>query len=388
MRSLTSHRAAPTGRPVSSCPGMRAARGAAPARVETVGLGQAWRSLRRRPAYLAAAVLTLASGGGSRRPSSRSSTRSSSSRCPIRTGRLVTVYESSPSARERTSLIAPGRVEDWHRLNQTFVALSGSYSENVTDTSGTEPERLDGRRVAPRFFAVYAMPPLAGRWFTDEEEQANGPGAAMISERFWTRRFERDPAAVGRALVIGGRSYEIVGVMPGAFTREFASAATDVWLPAQSRLHAAAPRRSLHQRHRPAPRGRQGRGRRTRPGRRPGALAREFPKTDAGWSAKSLAQGRTHRQVAHAGSCSSSAPSSLWLIAVANIAGLTLVQVHRRARELAIRAALGASRAAPSPRSSAKGSSSPPGGALGEAWPPGWSSPCRRFSPRLRASTS
>ena len=129
--------------------------------------------------------------------------------------RLVTVYESSPSAREKTSLIAPGRLEDWHRLNRSFVALSGSYSENVTDTSGAEPERLEGRRVAPRFFAVYAMPPLAGRWFTNEEERANGPSAAVISERFWARRFQRDPAAVGRALIIGGRSYPIVGVMPG-----------------------------------------------------------------------------------------------------------------------------------------------------------------------------
>ena len=51
-----------------------------------------------------------------------------------------------------------------------------------------------------------------------------------ISERFWARRFQRDPAAVGRALIIGGHSYPIVGVMPGAFT----SAATDVWLPSQT----------------------------------------------------------------------------------------------------------------------------------------------------------
>jgi MacB-like periplasmic core domain len=82
--------------------------------------------------------------------------------------------------------------------------------------------------VAQRFFAVYAMPALAGRAFTDDEEQPNGPGAAVIAERFWTRRFHRDPSTVERALVIGG-SYEIVGVMPHTFT----SAATDVWLPAQ-----------------------------------------------------------------------------------------------------------------------------------------------------------
>jgi putative ABC transport system permease protein len=305
---------------------------------------QAWRSLRRRPAYLAASVLTLAFGAGVTTAVFSLVDTVLLKPLPYPDGdRLVTVYESSPSAREKTSLIAPGRVEEWHRLNHSFVALSGSYSENVTDTSGAEPERLEGRRVAPRFFAVYAMPPLAGRWFTDEEELANGPGAAMISERFWTRRFERAPAAVGRALVIGGRSYAIVGVMPGTFT----SAATDVWLPAQTNPWLMRVRDARFM---------SGIGR-----LRPGvsveaagrelatiqlALAKEFPKTDAGWSAEvrsfkesRIANSRRGLMLVFG------AVASLWIIAVANIAGLTLVQVHRRARELAIRAALGASRA-------------------------------------------
>ena len=305
---------------------------------------QAWRSLRRRPAYLAASVLTLAFGAGVTTAVFSLVDTVLLKPLPYPDGdRLVTVYESSPSAREKTSLIAPGRLEEWHRLNHSFVALSGSYSENVTDTSGAEPERLEGRRVAPRFFAVYAMPPLAGRWFTDEEELANGPGAAMISERFWTRRFERAPAAVGRALVIGGRSYQIVGVMPGTFT----SAATDVWLPAQTSPWLMGVRDARFM---------SGIGR-----LRPGvsveaagrelatiqlALAKEFPKTDAGWSAEvrsfkesRIANSRRGLMLVFG------AVASLWIIAVANIAGLTLVQVHRRARELAIRAALGASRA-------------------------------------------
>ena len=76
------------------------------------------------------------------------------------------------------------------------------------------------------------------------------------------------------------------------------------------------------------------------------ALAKEFPKTDAGWSAEvrsfkesRIANSRRGLMLVFG------AVASLWIIAVANIAGLTLVQVHRRARELAIRAALGASRA-------------------------------------------
>ena len=312
--------------------------------LEATAWRQAWRSLRRRPAYLAASILTLAFGAGVTTAVFSLVDTVLLKPLPYPDGdRLVTVYESSPSAREKTSLIAPGRVEEWHRLNLSFVALSGSYSENVTDTSGAEPERLEGRRVAPRFFAVYAMPPLAGRWFTGEEELANGPGAAMISERFWTRRFERAPAAVGRALVIGGRSYEIVGVMPGIFT----SAATDVWLPAQTNPWLMGVRDARFM---------SGVGRLRSgvsveaAGRELAtiqlALAKEFPKTDAGWSAEvrsfkesRIANSRRGLMLVFG------AVASLWIIAVANIAGLTLVQVHRRARELAIRAALGASRA-------------------------------------------
>ena len=311
---------------------------------QTSAWRQAWRSLRRRPAYLAAAVLTLGFGAGVTTAVFSLVDTVLLKPLPFPDGdRLVIVYESSPSARERTSLIAPGRLEDWHRLNRSFVALSGSYSDNVTDTSGAEPERLEGRRVAPRFFAVYGMPPLAGRWFTNEEEWENGPRAVMISDRLWARRFGRDPAAVGRPLIIGGRSYPIVGVMPGTFT----SAATDVWLPSQTNAWLLRQRDARFM-------GGVGRLRAGVSVEAAGrelatiqeALAREFPKTDAGWSAEV----RSFKESRIANSRRGlllvfGAVASLWIIAVANIAGLTLVQLHRRARELAIRAALGASRA-------------------------------------------
>jgi putative ABC transport system permease protein len=304
---------------------------------------QAGRSLRRRPAYLVAAVLTLGAGAGI-----TTAVFSLVDTVLIKplpypdADRLVTVYESSPSAREKTSLVAPARIEDWQRFTRSFVALSGSYAENVTDTSGQEPERLDARRVLPRFFDVFATPPLAGRFFTIDEERANGPGAAIISERFWTRRYQRDAAAVGRALTIGGRPYAIAGVMPDSFT----GAAIDVWLPAQMspELMQARAARFL------------GGVGRIRPGVMleaaaqdlaavQSALAREFPQTDAGWSAEIAPLKESRIGSARRGLILVfAAVAALWVIAVANVAGLSLVQVRRRSREMAIRAALGASR--------------------------------------------
>jgi putative ABC transport system permease protein len=186
------------------------------------------------------------------------------------------------------------------------------------------------------------MPPLAGRTFTDEEERANGPGAAVISERFWTRRFNREPAAIGRTLAIGGRSYAIVGVMPANFTSE----ATDVWLPAHlmpffTQLRNA---RFLHGVGRLRPDVTIQAGARDLDAVQT-ALGREFPATDAGWSAeirslKEARVGSSRRGLVLV----FGAVALLWTIAIANVAGLMLVQVHRRRRELAIRAALGASR--------------------------------------------
>jgi predicted permease len=313
------------------------------ARFDLSGWVQAFRSLRRRPSYAGAAVLTLAFGTGITATVFSIVDTVLIKPLPYPDGdRLVAVYESSTAAREKTSLVAPARLEDWHRLNRTFVALSGSYGENVTDTSGGEPERLEARRVASRFFAVYATPPIAGRTFTEADERFNGPGAAVISDGFWMRRFGRSPSALGHAVVIGGEPYTIVGVMPAAFT----AAVTDVWLPARippplmrvrearflggigrlradATLDAAARDLAAVQ----------------------AALAREFPKTDDGWSVevRSLRDARVgdawRGLVLVAG-----AVALLWLIAVANVAGLTLVQVQRRTRELAIRSALGASR--------------------------------------------
>ena len=117
--------------------------------------------------------------------------------------------------------------------------------------------------------------------------------AAVISERFWARRFNRDPSAVGRALVIGGKGYPIVGVMPASF-----AAKIDVWLPAKTGAWLLG--------HRDA-RFVNGVGR-----LKPGVtieqaardlalvqeeLARQFPATDTGWSVevRSLKEARDRR---------------------------------------------------------------------------------------------
>ncbi|HXM44951.1 MAG TPA: ABC transporter permease [Bryobacteraceae bacterium] len=256
--------------------------------------------------------------------------------------RLVTVLEASPSKSEPESLIAPARLADWNRMNHTFDGIVASYTENVTDTSGNEPERLAGRRVSPGYFRVFGTKPAYGRTFTPEEDLAGGPTAAVIGYALWTRRYSQSPGAVGRRLILGGKGYTIVGVMP----KDFQTANVDVWIPAQTpaflmrireaRFYAGVGRMkagvSIAQAHDDLARVQR-------------QLGEQFPQTDKGWSAmvRSLKEARVgeYRKTLL---FIFGAVAMLLLIAVANIAGLTLTQLQQREREMAIRSSIGATR--------------------------------------------
>jgi putative ABC transport system permease protein len=303
----------------------------------------AFRALLRRPGYSATAILMLILGIGA--TTTLFSVVDTILLKPLpypNPDRLVTVMEASPSKKNKVSLIAPGRLADWDRLNQTFEAIAGYYTENVTDTSGAEPERLAGRRVSPRFFTVYGAPPLIGRTFTKEEELDGGPGAAVISYELWTRRYAQSPGVLGQRLVLAGKPYPIVGVM----SKQFAAASTDLWIPAQIGPFLLRVREARFL---------SGIGR-MKPGvtmqqaqadlaRVQNDLGEQYPQTDKGWSAiagdlKEQRVGDYRRTLLLV----FGAVALLLLIAVANISGLTLAQLHQREREMAIRSSVGASR--------------------------------------------
>jgi putative ABC transport system permease protein len=302
-----------------------------------------WRSLVRRPVFAATVTIALALGTGVTTTLFSIVDTVLLRPLPYPDGdRLVGVVESNPTAPGRGTLAAPGRIEDWHRLNQTFVAISFSYADSITDTSGAEPERLQARQVGPRFFSVYAAPAQLGRTFTAQEDVAEGPTAAVISDAYWTRRFGRDRAVLERSIVVRGVSYPIVGVMD----RSFSSGTIDVWLPAKinsylmnlrdarfvsgiGRLKAGVTPAQAH----------------ADLDRVQADLGRTFPATDKGWSAvvtdlKETWVGTrgTALWLAFAG------VGLVWLISVASVAALVLSEAQRRSRELAIRTALGASR--------------------------------------------
>ena len=303
----------------------------------------AWRALVRRPAFASAVVVILALGIGA--DTAIFSLVDAVLLKPLpfpNADRLVTVMEASPSKNESTSLIAPVRLEDWNRRNRTFEAVAAAYGENVTDTSGAEPERLAARRVSPRYLNVFGVKPALGRIFTPDEELDGGPAAVVIAYGFWARRYHEAPGVIGRRLVLDGHGFTIVGVMP----REFAATGTDVWVPAQlsaGLMHNRDARFYIGVgRMKPNVTVAQAQEDLARVQR---DLGSEFPQSDKGWSA--VVQDLKESRVAgyrRALFFVFGAVALLLLIAVANVAGLMLTQLQRRARELAIRSSIGGTR--------------------------------------------
>ena len=197
----------------------------------TIGnLRAAVRFLRKSPTFSLAVILTLALGIGAN--SAVFSAIDAVILRPLafpRANELVQLSQHDSQGRDANHFVAPVRLEDWNRHNSSFQAISGYYLDDLSETSGSLPERVDEALVAPRFLKVLAVAPVLGRDFTLDEERFGGPDAVLISFGFWQRRFHGDPDAIGKKLHIGSYQYTIVGVMPAWF--QFPSREVDLWEP-------------------------------------------------------------------------------------------------------------------------------------------------------------
>src|SRR5262249_26244130 len=160
-----------------------------------------YRALAQRPGFFLAIVLTFALGIGAN--SAIFSVIDVVLLQPLAYpdgDRLMALSESNPRRHIAREPVAPVRLEEWNRLTDSFKGITGAYTESFAETSAALPEKLVSARVAGRFFSVLATPLVLGRGFTAEEEITTGPQAVVISERFWERRFGRDPQVVGKTL--------------------------------------------------------------------------------------------------------------------------------------------------------------------------------------------
>jgi len=106
---------------------------------------------------------------------------------------------------------------DWRDHQRPFEAVT--YERGVGECNITEqnPVQMQCARVAANFLSTFGIAPALGRTFTPEEDQPNGPPAALISYALWRDRYNRDPGILDRAIAIDGHATRIIGVLPRDF---------------------------------------------------------------------------------------------------------------------------------------------------------------------------
>jgi putative ABC transport system permease protein len=304
------------------------------------------RLMRKSPSFSIAVILTLALGIGANSAVYSAIDAILLRPLPFRNAdELMVLHQLDRKVKNPETHVAPIRLEDWNRLNTTFQAISGWYTQDASETSGLLPEKVTEALVAPRFLQVWGVSPALGRDFSSEEERFGGPNAVLISDRFWHRRFHAGPNALGKSLQFEKYSHTIVGIMPPSFL--FPDHDVDIWAPSPVDAPYGQSRESTWftaiGRLKPGVPVAQARA---NLGNVQTQLGRQFPKTDAnlGVEIEPLKE-TTVAGVRRSLWILFGSVSLLLLLACTNIAGLLLARSAEREREISVRFSLGASRA-------------------------------------------
>ena len=130
---------------------------------------------------------------------------------------LVLLWERFPTqGLERIPVSAPEYL-DLAKEFQSTTGLAAFTFERFNLGGGDVPERISGAAVSPSLFPLLGVEPIKGRTFAREEQGQGHDDIIVISERLWKRRFNSDPALVGKSLLLNGRNYTVIGVMPAKF---------------------------------------------------------------------------------------------------------------------------------------------------------------------------
>src|SRR5436853_322857 len=144
--------------------------------------------------------------------------------------RLVSVWETNLQRGESRSSCSYPNFADWRDQNHVFEKISAFYQNDFILTGEQEPARLRGATVSTDLFSLLGVQPMLGREFVPEEEQpGNRSRAAILSYDLWRTRFGASPDILNRTITVNGYSYAVAGVMPAGFKFPVQNEPVEIW---------------------------------------------------------------------------------------------------------------------------------------------------------------
>jgi putative ABC transport system permease protein len=194
----------------------------------------ALRTLSRSPGFTVTALVALALGIGAN--TAVFSVVNSVLLRPLpyaEPDRLVMLFNSRPLLGTTRGSASLADFHDWRKGNRSFESLDvfeiNSFSSGrfTWTGDGGEPQQVVGFRVSATFFETFGVRPLLGNGFAAGDDEPGKPDTVVVSERMWRQRYGASPAVLGKQVLLNGRPHTIVAVMPGTF--EFWQRDIDAW---------------------------------------------------------------------------------------------------------------------------------------------------------------